>query len=94
MIYFLCKLSLKMITDWKKEILLVMMGIIISSCAVIKFTDNLTNFTRYYYDVKGTEEERIFHENRVHFAFQDSDKLDEILDKLIKQQGIKNIILK
>ncbi len=89
MIYFLCKLSLKMITDWKKEILLVMMGIIISSCAVIKFTDNLTNFTRYYYDVKGTEEERIFHENRVHFAFKDSDKLDEILDKLIKQQGIK-----
>lgn len=94
MIYFLCKLSLKMITDWKKEILLVMMGIIISSCAVIKFTDNLTNFTRYYYDVKGTEEERIFHENRVHFTFQDSDKLDEILDKLIKQQGVKNIILK
>ena len=83
-----------MITDWKKEILLVMLGIIISSCAVIKFTDNITNFTRYYDDVKGTEEERVFHENRVHFAFQDADKLDEILDKLIIQQGIKYIILK
>lgn len=65
---FLYRLSLKMITDWKREILLVMLGIIISSCAVIKFTDNITNFQHYYYDTKGTREERVFYENRVHFS--------------------------
>ena len=91
---FLCRLSLKMITDWKKEILLVILGIIISSCAVIKFTDNITNFNHYYYDTKGTREERIFHENRIHFTFHDSDKLDLAVEVLKKQKGIQNVILK
>lgn len=94
MFRFLCRLSLKMIADWKKEILLVMLGIVISSCAVIKFTDSLSNFKRYYDDVKGTREERIFHENRVHFRFPDSRQLPEIVEKLKGQEGIRNVILK
>ncbi len=91
---FLYRLSLKMIMDWKREILLVMLGIIISSCAVIKFTDNITNFQHYYYDTKGTREERVFYENRVHFSFTNSEKLDQVIKKLKEQKGICNVILK
>lgn len=94
MFRFLYKLSLKMITDWKKEMLLIILGIIISSCAVIKFTDSIANFKHYYDDVKGTKEERIFHENRVHFTFSDSDKLEEVVEQLKKEKGIQNVILK
>ena len=94
MFQFLCRLSLKMITDWKKEMLLIILGIIISSCAVIKFTDSIANFKHYYDDVKGTKEERIFHENRVHFTFSDSDKLEEVVEQLKKEKGIQNVILK
>ena len=91
---FLFRLSLKMITDWKKEMLLVILGIIISSCAVIKFTDSITNFENYYNDVNGTKEERIFHENRFHFSFQDSENLDNVIEQLKRQEGIRNVILK
>ena len=94
MFRFLCKLSLKMIMDWKKEMILVMVGIVISSCAVIKFTDNISHFERYYWDVKGIKEEQIFYENRVHFSFNDSDKLTEIVEQLKNQEGIINVILK
>lgn len=80
--------------DWKKEMLLIITGIIISSCAVIKFTDNITNFKHYYDDVKGTREERIFHENRVHFSFMDSENLDKIVAQLKNKEGIQNVILK
>lgn len=94
MFCFLCKLSFKMIMDWKKEMALVMVGIVISSCAVIKFTDNISNFERYYRDVKGIKEEQIFYENRVHFSFNDSDKLTEVVEQLKNQEGIINVILK
>ena len=94
MFHFFCRLSLKMIIDWKREMLLIISGIIISSCAVIKFTDNITNFKHYYDDVKGTREERIFHENRIHFSFKDSDNLDEIVAQLKNKEGIQNVILK
>jgi len=91
---FLYRLSLKMIMDWKREIFLVMLGIIISSCAVIKFTDNITNFQHYYDDVKGTREERIFHENRIHFSFANCDKLEQVVEQLKHQNGICNVILR
>ena len=94
MFVFLCRLSLKMIAEWKKEILLVMLGIVISSCAVIKFTDNLTNFRRYYDDAKGTREERIFYENRVHYRFSDARQLPEIVEKLQGQEGIRSVVLR
>ena len=93
MFRFLCRLSLKMITDWKKEMLLVILGIIISSCAVIKFTDNITNFKQYYYGAKGVREEKIFYENRIHFSFKNSEKLDDIIEILKKQDGICNVAL-
>lgn len=94
MFRFLFRLSIKMITTWKREIMLVILGILISSCAVIKFTDNITNFRRYYDDVKGTREERIFHENRIHFSFQNSKLLDKVVEQLKKQEGIQNVVLK
>jgi len=83
-----------MIMEWKKEMILVMVGIIISSCAVIKFTDNISNFENYYWDVKGIREEQIFYENRVHFSYSDSEKLVEVVEQLKNQEGIINVILK
>lgn len=94
MFQFLCKLSLKMIADWKKEMLLIMAGMVICSCAVIKFTDNLTNFEHYYYDAKGTKEEQVFYENRVHFTFLDAENLPQAVEHLKNQEGIRNVILK
>lgn len=94
MFRFLCKLSFKMIMDWKKEMVLVMVGMVISSFAMIKFTDNISHFERYYWDVKGIKEEQIFYENRVHFSFNDSDKLTEVVEQLKNQEGIINVILK
>ena len=94
MFRFLCKLSFKMIMDWKREMILVMAGIIICSCAVIKFTDNLSGFERNYWDVEGTKEEQVFYENRVHFSYKDSDKLTEVVEQLKNQEGINNVILK
>lgn len=82
MFYYLCKLSLKMLTEWKKEMLLIMVGTVICSCAVIKFTDNITNFEHFYYDAKGTKEEQVFYENRVHFSFPDAEKLPEAVERL------------
>lgn len=93
MFRFLCRLSIKMITDWKKEMLLVILGIIISSCAVIKFTHNITNFKHYYYGAKGIRDEKIFYENRVHFSFKNSEKLDDAIELLKKQDGICNVVL-
>ena len=93
MFQFLFRLSLKMITEWKKEMLLVILGIIISSCAVIKFTDSITNFENnyFYYGLKGTREERIFRENRIHFSYQDSVNLDNVIEQLKRQEGIQNV---
>jgi len=83
-----------MIMDWKKEMALVMVGIIICSCAVIKFTDNMSGFKRNYWDVKGTKEEQVFYENRVHFSYKDSEKLTEVVEQLKNQKGINNVVLK
>lgn len=94
MFYYLCKLALKMLTEWKKEMLLIMAGTAICSCAVIKFTDNITNFEHFYYDAKGTKEEQIFYENRVHFSFPDAEKLPEAVERLKGMEGIRNVILK
>ncbi len=94
MFRFLCRLSFKMIMDWKKEMILVMVGIVICSCAVIKFTDNLSSFERNYWDVKGTKEEQVFYENRVHFSYKDSDKVVEVVEQLKNQEGINNVVLK
>ena len=91
---FLARFSWKMIKEWKKEILLVLLGIVICSCVVIKFTDGLTNFRKYYYDSKGTKEERIFYENRVHFSFDDTDQLEQVVEKLQNQDGIRMVVLK
>lgn len=94
MFHYLCKLTLKMLTEWKKEMMLIMAGTVICSCAVIKFTDNITNFEHFYHDAKGTKEEQIFYENRVHFTFSDADKLPEAMERLKGLEGIQNVILK
>ena len=91
---FLCKLSFKMLYEWKKEILLVMIGIIICSCAVIKFTDSFTNFENVYYDSKGSKEERIFYENRIQFTFNDVENITDIFEQLKNYDGINNVKLK
>lgn len=94
MFHYLCKLTLKMLTEWKKEMLLIMAGTVICSCAVIKFTDNITNFEHFYYDAKGTKEEQVFYENRVHFTFSDVEKLPEVVERLKGLEGIRNVILR
>ena len=92
MMSFICKFISSMMRDCKKEICLVLLGMVLCLCLLINFAQNLFSFKSGYYALSDEDSVK-FNHNIICFAFSDVSRLDEIARKVSEMPDVYGVYL-
>lgn len=93
MLEFTFQFMKAMIVEWKKELSLVLVGMILCICVILNFTDSVFD-VGYLYGWDSSSEAINYNENRVNFIFSDAEGIEEIVDAVYKVDGVSDVFLK